>query len=188
MAEDLSEYLSEKNIKNHYLHSEIKTLERPQILNDLRRGKYDAVVGINLLREGLDLPEVSLIAILDADKEGFLRNKTTLIQTMGRASRNIKGHVILYADKITKSIKEAMEEVERRRKIQIKFNKTHSMTPKPITKEIKNWPFASKEKTVGLEFWIIKDKKLLEKEMKKAAKTLDFERAAKIRDLIKSLD
>ena len=188
MAEDLSEYLSEKNVKNHYLHSEIKTLERPQILNDLRRGKYDAIVGINLLREGLDLPEVSLIAILDADKEGFLRNKTTLIQTMGRASRNIKGHVILYADKITKSIKEATEEIKRRRKIQIKFNKTHGITPKPITKEIKKWPFASKEKTLGPEFWITKDKKLLEKEMKKAAKTLDFERAAEIRNLIKSLD
>lgn len=188
LAEALSDYLKGEKISCSYLHSEIKTLERPQILNDLRLGKYDVLVGINLLREGLDLPEVELVAILDADKEGFLRSKTTLIQTMGRAARHINGRIILYADKITKSMNSAIKEVERRRNIQIEYNKKHQITPKPITKEIRAWPFTSKKENVLTEFWIIRDKKLLEKEMKKAARNLDFERAAEIRDLIKKLN
>ncbi|MFQ6049731.1 MAG: excinuclease ABC subunit UvrB [Candidatus Paceibacterales bacterium] len=187
LAEALSDYLTEEGISCQWLHSEIKTLERPQILKDLRKGKYDVLVGINLLREGLDLPEVALVAILDADKEGFLRSETTLIQTMGRAARHIEGHVILYADKITKSIKAAIKEVKRRRKIQVEYNRIHNIKPEPIIKEIRKWPFVSKEKEVSSEFWMIKDKKLLEKEMKIAAKNLDFERAAEIRDLIKNI-
>ncbi len=188
LAEALSDYLSEEGIKAQWLHSEVKTLERPQILKELREGKYDVLVGINLLREGLDLPEVALVAILDADKEGFLRSETTLIQTMGRASRHPEGHVILYADKITKSMAAAIKEVERRRKIQIEYNKKHKIIPQPIIKPIRDWPFLSKEKEIASEFWIIKDKKLLEKEMKTAARNLDFERAAEIRDLIKKLN
>lgn len=137
MAEDLAEYLAEEGIKTQYLHSEIKTLERPEILKDLRLGKYEAVVGINLLREGLDLPEVSLVAILDADKEGFLRNETTLIQTIGRASRHQNGMAIMYADKITDSMKKAIEETNRRRKIQEDYNKKHNITPQAIEKEIR---------------------------------------------------
>jgi excinuclease ABC subunit B len=184
LAEALSDYLSEEGISCQWLHSEIKTLERPQILKDLRRGKYDVLVGINLLREGLDLPEVSLVAILDADKEGFLRSEATLIQTMGRAARHKEGRVVLYADTITTSMKKALNEIERRRKIQINYNKKYKITPKQIFKEIRDWPFANKEKEVVSEFWAIRDKKLLEKEMKIAAKNMDFERAAEIRDLI----
>jgi len=187
LAEELSEYLEEQGISTHYLHSEIKTLERPEILRKLRKGEYDVIVGINLLREGLDLPEVSLVAILDADKEGFLRNETTLIQTMGRAARHPEGHCILYADRQTTSIKKAVKEIERRRKIQQDYNKKHNITPKPIVKEIREWPFVSKEKTIGSEFALVKDVKLLEKEMKIAAANLDFERAAEIRDLIKKI-
>lgn len=187
LAEALSEHLSETGISCQWLHSEVKTLERPQILKELREGKYDVLVGINLLREGLDLPEVVLVAILDADKEGFLRSKTTLIQTMGRAARHPKGHVILYADKITGSMKRAIKEIERRRKIQADYNKKHKITPRPIVKPIRDWPFSVKEKKVLSEFWMIRDKKLLEKEMREAAKNLDFERAAEIRDLIKKL-
>jgi excinuclease ABC subunit B len=163
-------------------------LERPNILQDLRRGKYDVIVGINLLREGLDLPEVALVAILDADKEGFLRNETTLIQTMGRAARHLAGHVIMYADKNTSSIKRAMNEILRRRKIQEEHNKKHNIIPSQIVKEIRDWPFASKKKEISSEFWMIQDKKLLEKEMKIAAKNLDFERAAELRDLIGGLN
>ncbi|OIO48678.1 MAG: excinuclease ABC subunit B [Parcubacteria group bacterium CG1_02_41_26] len=188
MAEELAEYLKNENIKAQYLHSEIKTLERPKILNKLRTGEYEVIIGVNLLREGLDLPEVALVAILDADKEGFLRNETTLIQTMGRASRNLNGRVILYADKITGSIKGALDEVERRRKIQLAYNKKHHIRPEAIIKEIKKWQLAEKEKSIIAELAIIKDVKLLEKEMKTAAANLDFERAAEIRDLIKHLD
>lgn len=184
LAEALSDHLKNEGISCQWLHSEVKTLKRPEILRDLRRGKYDVLVGINLLREGLDLPEVALIAILDADKEGFLRSETTLIQTMGRAARHIEGHAVLYADKITKSMTAAVKEIERRRKIQAQYNKTHGISPEPIKKEIRDWPFVSKEKEVLSEFWMIKDKKLLEKEMGLAAKNLDFERAAEIRDLI----
>ena len=187
LAEALSDYLSEEGIKAQWLHAEIKTLERPKILKDLREGKYDVLVGINLLREGLDLPEVALVAILDADKEGFLRSETTLIQTMGRAARHEAGHVILYADKITKSMAAAIKEVKRRKKIQMEYNRLHNITPKPIIKPIREWPFASREKEITSEFWMVRDKKLLEKEMAEAAKNLDFERAAEIRDLIKKL-
>jgi excinuclease ABC subunit B len=187
LAEALSDYLAEEGIKPQWLHSEIKTLERPQILKDLREGKYDILVGINLLREGLDLPEVALVAILDADKEGFLRSETTLIQTMGRAARHQDGQVILYADKITESMRAAIEEVLRRRKIQEKYNKLHNIIPQPIIKEIREWPFLKREKEITSEFWAVQDTKLLEKEMKEAAKILDFERAAEIRDLIKKL-
>ena len=188
LAEALSGYLTEENIKNQWLHSEVKTLERPKILNDFRKGKYDVLVGINLLREGLDLPEVALVAILDADKEGFLRSETALIQTMGRAARHIEGRVILYADKITFSMKKAMDEINRRRKIQEAYNKKHQIAPKQITKEIRGWLFADdKEKEIMSEFLAIRDKKLLEKEMQIAAKNLDFERAAEIRDLLKKL-
>ncbi len=187
LAEEISEYFQKRDINAYYLHSEIKTLERPGILEKLRRGEYDALIGINLLREGLDLPEVSLVAILDADKEGFLRNETTLIQTMGRASRNPRGHVILYADKKTYSIKKAVKEITRRRRIQEEYNKEKGIIPSPITKGFRNWPFFSKEKVLASEFWQIKDVNLLKKEMKKAAQSLDFERAAEIRDLIKKI-
>jgi excinuclease ABC subunit B len=187
LAEALSEYLSDEGISSQWLHSEVKTLERTKILKELREGKYDVLVGINLLREGLDLPEVSLVAILDADKEGFLRSESTLIQTMGRAARHTQGHVILYADKITKSMKAAIAEIDRRRKIQEEYNKKFHITPKTIIKSIKDWPFEKKEKEIASEFMTINDKKLLEKEMKEAAKNLDFERAAEIRDLIQKL-
>lgn len=185
LAEALSDYLTESGIKTQWLHAEVKTLERPQILKDFREGKYEVLVGINLLREGLDLPEVALAAILDADKEGFLRNETTLIQIMGRTARHQSGQVILYADKITKSMAAAIQEVLRRRKIQEKYNKLHNIVPQPIIKKIREWPFASKEKVVNSEFWVVRDAKLLKREMKAAAKNLDFERAAEIRDLIK---
>jgi len=187
LAEALADYLKEEGITSQWLHSEVKTLERPQILKELREGKYDVLVGINLLREGLDLPEVALIGILDADKEGFLRSATTLIQIMGRAARHPEGHCILYADKITKSMKEAINEIERRRKIQIEYNKKYGISPKPIVKPIREWPFLKKEKEIEAEFFMVSDVKLLEKEMREAAKNLDFERAAKIRDLIKKI-
>jgi excinuclease ABC subunit B len=189
LAEALSDRLAEEGIKTRWLHSEINTLERPKILAGLRKGDYDVLVGINLLREGLDLPEVSLVAILDADKEGFLRNRTTLIQTMGRAARHINGRAILYADKNTKSIAEAKKEILRRRKIQAKFNKERNISPRPVKKEIREWPFASeeKEKEVISEIFRGKDIKFLEKQMKMAAKNLDFERAAELRDLANQL-
>jgi excinuclease ABC subunit B len=195
LAEEISDYLIERGIKTQYLHSEVKTMERPEILKNLRQGKYDVLVGINLLREGIDLPEVALVAILDADKEGFLRNKTTLIQTMGRAARHPNGRIILYADKNTQSMQSAIAEINRRRKIQEDYNKKHKITPKPIIKDIRDWGFSKKE-DIASEFWVLDDerfdklsaRKLLEKEMKIAAKNLDFERAAEIRDLIKKLE
>lgn len=186
LAEEISDYLIERKIKTQYLHSEVKTMERPEILKNLRQGKYDVLVGINLLREGIDLPEVSLVAILDADKEGFLRNKTTLIQTMGRAARHPNGRIILYADKNTQSMQSAIAEINRRRKIQEAYNKKYKITPKPIIKDIRDWGFSKKE-DIAEEFWAVHDRKLLEREMKTAAKNLDFERAAEIRDLIKKL-
>jgi len=186
LAEEISDYLAERKIKSQYLHSEIKTMERPKILKEFRQGKFDVLVGINLLREGLDLPEVSLVAILDADKEGFLRNKTTLIQTMGRAARHLQGRVILYGDKITMSMKGAIDEINRRRKIQEAYNKKHKITPTAIIKDIRDWGFSKKEDVVE-EFYLVNDKKLLDKEMKIAAKNLDFERAAKLRDLIEGM-
>lgn len=186
LAEEIADYLIERGIKTQYLHSEIKTMERPEILKNLRQGKYDVLVGINLLREGIDLPEVALVAILDADKEGFLRNKTTLIQTMGRAARHPNGRIILYADKKTGSMQSAIAEINRRRKIQSSYNKKHKIKPTAIIKDIRDWGFSKKE-DVASEFGLIHDRKLLEKEMKIAAKNLDFERAAELRDLIKKM-
>lgn len=205
MSEDLTKFFLEKGIKVQYLHSDVETLERSDILSDLRAGEYDVLVGINLLREGLDLPEVSLVAILDADKEGFLRSKTSLIQTMGRAARHQEGHVVMYADKTTDSMKEAIEEVTRRRNIQIQFNKKHSVTPttiqKPIRERLVERQKEEQEKTgrqmmqisnVELDGMTPKDKtdyrNKLEKTMKQAAKDLNFELAAKIRDFIKTLE
>ncbi len=187
LAEEIADYLVDHGIKAQFLHSEIKTMERPKVLNDFRRGKFDVLVGINLLREGLDLPEVSLVAILDADKEGFLRNATTLIQTMGRAARHVHGRIILYADKTTLSMRVAISEINRRRKIQEAYNKKHSLTPQAIVKDIRDWGF-SKPEDVTSEFALVHDKKLLEKEMKIAAKNMDFERAAEIRDLLGKLN
>ncbi|MDP3883193.1 MAG: helicase-related protein, partial [Candidatus Staskawiczbacteria bacterium] len=193
LAEEITDYLIERKIKTQYLHSEVKTMERPEILKNLRQGKYDVLVGINLLREGIDLPEVSLVAILDADKEGFLRNKTTLIQTMGRAARHPNGRIILYADKNTQSMQSAITEINRRRKIQEDYNKKHNITPTAIIKDIRDWGFsknlpAGRQERITLEFGLIHDRKLLEKEMKIAAKNLDFERAAELRDLINNLN
>jgi excinuclease ABC subunit B len=197
MSEDLTDYLKEMGIKVEYLHSEIKTLERIEIIRELRKGTYDVLVGINLLREGLDIPEVSLIAILDADKEGFLRSETSLIQTIGRAARNANGHVIMYADRITDSMKKAIDETKRRRSIQEAYNKEHGITPKTIQKSIPELIRAThaaeeEEKYITK---VTKGKKLskaeleqliatLEQEMKEAAKALDFERAAELRDTI----
>ncbi len=186
LAEEIADYLVDHNIKAQFLHSEVKTMERPKVLNDFRRGKFDVLVGINLLREGLDLPEVSLVAILDADKEGFLRNATTLIQTMGRAARHLQGRIILYADKTTMSMQVAISEIARRRKIQEAYNKKHKITPQAIIKDIRDWGF-SKPEDVAMEFDLVQDKNLLKKEMKIAAKNLDFERAAELRDLIEKL-
>ena len=187
MAEELTNYLKELDIKVAYLHSEVKTLERMRIIHDIRTGKYDVLVGINLLREGLDIPEVSLIAILDADKEGFLRSARSLIQTIGRCARNANGHVIMYGDKITDSIKEAIEETERRRTIQEKYNKENNITPKTIIKEIREVisnvseePKNKKKSKKEIE----KDYELIEKEMREAAKNLDFERAMELRDIL----
>ncbi|PJE58781.1 MAG: excinuclease ABC subunit B, partial [Candidatus Portnoybacteria bacterium CG10_big_fil_rev_8_21_14_0_10_40_22] len=186
LSEDLTDFLQDAGIKAQYLHSEIKTLERPEILRDLRTGKYDVLVGINLLREGLDLPEVSLVAILDADKEGFLRNATTLIQTMGRASRRLNGTVIMYADRITRSMKQAISETNRRRKIQENYNRKNHITPRSIKKEIRDniLPVGTRPATSLSESMPIE---ALKHQMKKAAKNLDFETAAEIRDLIKKI-
>jgi len=188
LSEDISDFLSQQNISVQWLHSEIKTLERPVIIEDFRKGKYDVIVGVNLLREGLDMPEVALVAILDADKEGFLRSETTLIQTMGRAARHPEGKALLYADKVTLSMKNALDEIERRRTIQQQYNTKHNITPQPIVKEIRTWLFGAKEEQTAAEFGPIQDARLLEKEMKEAAKNLDFERAAQIRDLLKSVN
>lgn len=199
MAEDLADYLSEKGIKVHYLHSDVKTLERSDILQSLRMGEYDVIVGINLLREGLDLPEVSLVAILDADKEGFLRSRTSLIQTMGRAARHVEGKVIMYADTVTKSMKEAISEVERRRKYQMEYNKKHQITPRSIEKDLRERlveKVVKLEETLGKKELTVEDIpvkerqkmiKNLEAQMKQAAEIWDFEEAARIRDQIKEL-
>lgn len=191
MAEELAEYLKDQGIKVTYIHSEIKTLERPEILRDLRMGKYDALVGINLLREGLDLPEVSLVAILDADKEGFLRNGTSLIQTIGRAARHLEGRVIMYADKITASMNQAIDETERRRAIQEAYNQKRNITPRTIEKAIRE-SIAAKEEPKKVAHDIPKEEiphlvKSLENEMDLASANLEFERATVIRDEIKRL-
>lgn len=198
MAEDLSEYLLEHKIKVTYLHSDVETLKRSDILHSLRMGEYDVIVGINLLREGLDLPEVSLVVILDADKEGFLRSRTSLIQTMGRAARHIQGKVIMYADTVTKSMNAAIEEVDRRRKYQAEYNEEHGITPTKINKALRDRLIEkveeleeASEKELTVDDIPEKDKaemvKLLEQQMQNAAAVLDFEEAAKIRDQIKEL-
>lgn len=201
MAEELTEYLTQKGIRVRYLHSEVQSLERVEILRDLRLGEFDVLIGVNLLREGLDIPEVSLVAIMDADKEGFLRCETSLIQTIGRSARNADGRVIMYADKMTDSMKVAIEETKRRRALQIEFNKKHGITPKTIKKSIENnllslvQSYRSIEDIVAQEMCDLNiDKKdlpkllnKLEKDMHKAAKILDFERAAELRDQIKKL-
>ncbi|MEK4554522.1 excinuclease ABC subunit UvrB [Jeotgalicoccus sp. FSL K6-3177] len=196
MSEDLTTYLKEAGIKVQYLHSEIKTLERIEILRELRIGTYDVLVGINLLREGLDIPEVSLVTILDADKEGFLRSERSLIQTIGRAARNSNGHVIMYADKITDSMQYALDETARRRETQIEFNEKHNITPTTINKEIRDVISAhidikeddkTKKKSATKKLTKSEREKLLEKlekEMKEAAKDLDFETASELRDAI----
>lgn len=196
MAEDLTEYLKEKKILAEYLHSEINTVERVKILDSLRRGVFKVLVGVNLLREGLDLPEVSLVAILDADKEGFLRSETSLIQTIGRAARNVRGQVMFYADVITGSMRYALRETDRRRKLQIEYNKEHHITPKTITKEIKSIidhelnPQVSPE-FMDLENLELKDIpdliKIKEEEMRQLAENLEFEKAALLRDEINQL-
>ena len=188
MSEELTNYLKELDIKVAYLHSEIKSLQRLQIIHDLRVGKYDVLVGINLLREGLDIPEVSLIAILDADKEGFLRSSRSLIQIIGRCARNANGNVIMYADKITDSMKEAIEETERRRKIQQQYNISHNIVPQTIKKEIRevisNIDTDEVKTTKVSKKEIAKTIDTVEAEMKEAAKNLDFERAMELRDIL----
>lgn len=194
MAEDLADFLKENKIKTEYLHSDVDTLDRVRILENLRRGKFDVLVGVNLLREGLDLPEVSLVAILDADKEGFLRSETSLIQTIGRAARNVSGKVILYADSVTGSMKRAIDETNRRRKIQAKYNKKHHITPQTIKKKIQSIVDHELKPEVTREFTQLESLEDLqgylkqkEKEMKEAARALEFERAALIRDEIGEL-
>lgn len=199
MSEDLTDYLKEIGIKVQYLHSEVKTLERIEIIRDLRLGKYDVIVGINLLREGLDIPEVSLVAILDADKEGFLRSERSLIQTIGRAARNANGKVIMYADQITRSMDFAINETKRRRQIQEEYNRKHGITPKTIQKEIHDVIRATiaaeeqEEYSTTDKYGKLSKKERekliqnLEAEMKEAAKALDFERAAELRDLVLEL-
>lgn len=200
MSEDLTDYLKDIGIKVQYLHSDIKTLERIEIIRELRLGKYDVLIGINLLREGLDIPEVSLVAILDADKEGFLRSERSLIQTIGRAARNSEGKVIMYADRYTDSMKKAIEETKRRREIQMAYNEKHGITPTTIKKAIREVIRATQvaEEDISALEKVTKGKKLskddkvkllanLEKEMKEAAKALDFERAAELRDTILEL-
>jgi excinuclease ABC subunit B len=198
MSEDLTDYLKEVGIKVRYMHSEIKTLERMAILRDLRLGTFDVLIGINLLREGLDLPEVSLVAILDADKEGFLRSERSLIQTIGRAARNSDGRVIMYGDKITDSMDKALKETERRRAIQIQYNEEHGITPQTIRKKIRDVIEATKVAESKNDYLPNETGKLskkerqsliqrLEAEMKDAAKNLQFERAAELRDALLEL-
>ena len=195
MAEDLADYLKEIGIKVHYLHSEVETFERIEILRDLRLGYYDVVVGINLLREGLDLPEVSLVAILDADKEGFLRSETSLIQTIGRAARHVQGKVIMYADKVTASMQRAIDETNRRRKIQVQYNEEHGIVPASVVKAVRaliskeEHAVAEPRESYTVAGKMPKDElarliKELEKDMKQAAKDLEFEKAALLRDQI----
>ena len=196
MAESLTDYLREMDIRVRYLHSDIDTIERMEIIRDLRKGEFDVLVGINLLREGLDLPEVSLVAILDADKEGFLRSETSLIQTIGRAARNVNGRVVMYADNITDSMRRAIDETNRRRRLQIEFNRKHGITPKTIEKGIHDIIETTKAAEQPDDYHIKKALSIedlraliekLEAEMKAAAEALEFEKAARLRDEIFSL-
>jgi excinuclease ABC subunit B len=200
MAEDLTEYYSDLGIKVRYLHSDISTLERMDIIRDLRMGKFDVLVGINLLREGLDIPEVALVAILDADKEGFLRSARSLIQTCGRAARNVRGRVIMYADTVTRSMKQSIDETNRRREIQQVYNQRHNITPETIQKEITQvFAFGNEQEDTPIDhvaetmasFKSLDDidavVKSLEEEMNQAAKELEFEKAADLRDRIRTL-
>ncbi len=198
MAEDLTEYIHEKGIKVRYLHSDIDTIERIEIIRDLRKGVFDVLIGINLLREGLDIPECSLVAILDADKEGFLRSETSLTQTIGRAARNVNGRVILYADKVTNSISRALNETERRREKQKIYNDDNNITPETIKSNINDLDYSIYEKDyydISINSEIVNDSESLEKkldrlrkEMVEAASDLEFEKAAKIRDEIKKIN
>jgi excinuclease ABC subunit B len=198
LAEKVADYLTDRGIKAKYLHSDLNAIERAKIIKELREGKIDAIVGVNLLREGLDLPEVSLVAILEADKEGFLRSYRSLIQIIGRAARNVNGKAILYADRITPSMKKAIEETERRRKIQLEYNKRHGIKPKPIKKKVVS--LLSVEgidlinklgeedfKKFRSEEDVLKEISRLEKEMWEAANNWEFEKAAKLRDRINAL-
>ena len=203
MAEDLSDYLGEHGVKVRYLHSDIDTVERVEIIRDLRLGEFDVLVGINLLREGLDLPEVSLVAILDADKEGFLRSERSLIQTIGRAARHINGKAILYADRVTDSMSRAIGETERRRRKQVTYNEVHGITPKGVTKRIKDIlegvydhdEARSQLKAAQVqerydsmdEKSLTREVKRVEKEMLEAARNLEFERAAQLRNQLRVL-
>ena len=190
MAEDLTDYFKEIGIKVTYLHSDIDTIERMEIIRDLRLGKYDVLVGINLLREGLDLPEVSLVAILDADKEGFLRSETSLIQTVGRAARNVNGQVIMYADSITKSMENTIKETNRRREIQARYNKEHNITPRTVSKGIRDVIEATialeeEEEYIAESFSQEELTAMIDnirEAMLKAAEELNFEKAAELRD------
>ena len=193
MAEDLTDYMRDVGIRVKYLHSDIDTLERAEIIRDMRMDVFDVLVGINLLREGLDIPEITLVAILDADKEGFLRSETSLIQTVGRAARNSEGHVIMYADKITDSMRVAIEETNRRRKIQQEYNEAHGITPTTIKKAVRDLIAISKAVTDSDDRFkkdpesmdekeLKKLAKELEKKMRQAAVELNFEQAAKLRD------
>jgi excinuclease ABC subunit B len=189
MAEELTDYLKKLDIKVAYLHSEIKTLERMKIIRDLRLGKYDVLVGINLLREGLDIPEVSLVTIMDADKQGFLRSSRSLIQTIGRAARNANGKVIMYADTISEAMEYAINETSRRREIQMKYNKEHNIVPKTIIKEVRDAISNISDEEVDKSEKMSKKEKMsliqkIEKEMMEAAQNLDFERATELRDAL----
>jgi excinuclease ABC subunit B len=201
MAEQLTDYFVENGVRAKYLHSDIETLERIELLRDLRLGKFDVLVGINLLREGLDVPECELVAIMDADKEGFLRSTRSLIQTIGRAARNANGRVILYADKITDSMKSALEETARRREKQMNYNMEHGIVPKTVTKAIFAEVGEKQEKTDGVRKFVYdkmggvmdadsirKEIKKLTQKMKKHAENLEFEEAAQVRDAIHKLE
>ncbi len=194
MAEDLTSYLASLEIKVKYMHSDIQALERMEIIRDLRIGEFDVLVGINLLREGLDIPEVSLVAILDADKEGFLRSERSLIQTIGRAARNTEGKVIMYADELTESMEKAITETNRRRKIQSEYNSVHGITPKTIKKSVRDTIKATIVEDISSEYEIKKEddiKDIINKltdEMLSHASNMEFEKAAEIRDKIRELE
>ena len=194
MAEDLTEYLKSLDVKVNYIHSETKALERLEIIRKLRLGEFDVLVGINLLREGLDIPEVSLVAILDADKEGFLRSERSLIQTIGRAARNTEGTVIMYADELTDSMEKAINETNRRRAIQKSYNKEHNIVPKTIRKSVRDSIKAIQVENIGVEYKFEKEEDIKEtinkltEEMLEYASKMEFEQAAEIRDKIKELE